>query len=168
MIYDLLVTRSCLIIMDDFFQLFNWFQLFSSENELPKVVGQSEQLKNEPDSVDGISYFSLIFSYSILHWFSVILFFIDFQLFYFPLIFSYSIFHWFSVILLFIDFQLFYISLISSYSIFHWFSVILFFIDFQLFYFPLIFSYSIFHWFSVILLFIDFQLFYFLTRIIPL
>jgi hypothetical protein len=108
MIYDLLVTRSCLIIMDDFFQLFNWFQLFSSENELPKVVGQSEQLKNEPDSVDGISYFSLIFSYSILHWFSVILFFIDFQLFYFPLIFSYSIFHWFSVILLFIDFQLFY------------------------------------------------------------
>ena len=33
---------------DDFFQLFNWFQLFSSENCFPKVAALlSEQVKND-------------------------------------------------------------------------------------------------------------------------
>jgi len=30
---------------DDFFQLFNWFQLFFCEKEIPKIAGQSEQVK---------------------------------------------------------------------------------------------------------------------------
>jgi hypothetical protein len=28
-----------------FFQLFNWFQLFFCEKEIPKIAGQSEQVK---------------------------------------------------------------------------------------------------------------------------
>ena len=46
-----------------FFQLFNWFQQFSSENCFPKVAGHSlEQIKNYhfERGVDGFSYFSLI------------------------------------------------------------------------------------------------------------
>jgi hypothetical protein len=56
-----------------FFQLFNWFQVFFCEIEIPKISGQSEQVKNdlffkkkggEDVHVDGFSY---IFSYFIFY-----------------------------------------------------------------------------------------------------
>jgi hypothetical protein len=34
-------------ISDDFFQSFYWFQLFFCEKEIPKITGQSEQVKND-------------------------------------------------------------------------------------------------------------------------
>jgi len=44
-----------------FFQLFNWFQLFSSDKDIPKVAGHSqEQLINYlffKVDVDGFDYF---------------------------------------------------------------------------------------------------------------
>ena len=50
-----------------FFRLFFLFQLFSSGGKLPKVDGQSEQVKNTPfeGGVDGFNYLSLIFIYFI-------------------------------------------------------------------------------------------------------
>ena len=54
------------VYRDDFFQLFNWFQVFSSDKDIPKRC-KSEQLKKKllQGGVDDFSYF---------RWFSVILF----------------------------------------------------------------------------------------------
>jgi len=60
----------CLLdnIRDDFVQIFNWFQLFFSENCFPKVAGYDQNRSKMTilkGGVDGVSYFSLIFSYFI-------------------------------------------------------------------------------------------------------
>ena len=50
----------------DYFQLFNWFQLISSEKQIPSVAGNGQnKSKIYPlkGGVDGFSIFSLIFSY---------------------------------------------------------------------------------------------------------
>jgi hypothetical protein len=61
------------VVRDDFFQLFNWFQLFSSEKNSECFRIQLEQIKKIRQfwkgCVEGFSYF--------------LFFFIDFQLFYF-------------------------------------------------------------------------------------
>jgi hypothetical protein len=51
---------------DEFFQLFNWFQLFSYGEKLPKVAGRIQNSSKIDVWKGGVDYFSLIFSYFIL------------------------------------------------------------------------------------------------------
>jgi hypothetical protein len=46
--------------MDDFFQLFNWFHLYSSEEKIPKVAGHGQnrsKIDILKEVVDDFSYF---------------------------------------------------------------------------------------------------------------
>jgi hypothetical protein len=50
----------CSITRDDFYQLFNCFYLFFCEEEIPKIAGQSEQVKNDHFEM-GCRWFQLFY-----------------------------------------------------------------------------------------------------------